>query len=133
MHSKVLGYMLLLAALSFFSGQIHANEATASEGQQLFTANCAKCHGREGKGFLRLYPPLTQSRHLIEDVEQLPCIIRYGQKGEIVVNGVTFNGIMPGNERLSDADIDAIITFMQLTWAGGTTPLDVSTWLDECN
>ena len=133
MHSKVLCFILLLSALNFFPEQIHANEAAASDGQQLFTANCAKCHGREGKGFLRLYPPLTQSRHLKEDIDQLPCIMRYGLKGEIVVNGVTFNQIMPGNERLSDADIDAIITFMQLTWVGETTPLEVGKWLDECN
>ncbi len=133
MHSKLVSVILLLSTLCFHQLPALGGETTVNEGQQLFTANCAKCHGREGKGFLQLYPPLTHSRHLKEDVEQLPCIMRYGLKGEIDVNGVIFNQIMPGNERLSDADMKAIITFMQLTWAGETTTLEVSKWLDECN
>ena len=102
-------------------------------GEQLYTANCAKCHGREGEGFLRLYPPIDDSRYLKENVSKLPCIIRNGLKGEITIEDITFNQIMPAIQTLKPTQMSHIITFMQEKWNHPVTELTVSKWLEECS
>lgn len=107
--------------------------AEPDKGSQLYLGNCAKCHGREGEGFLKLYPPIRNSRFLNEDVFKLPCIIRYGLKGEIVVEGHTFNQIMPAIQQLSSEQINDTMRFMQNQWNHPVTELTVNKWLEECN
>jgi mono/diheme cytochrome c family protein len=107
--------------------------AAALNGEQLYTANCAKCHGREGEGFLRLYPPIHDSKYLRQNVSKLPCIIRNGLKGEITIEEITFNQIMPAIQTLKPTQMSHIITFMQQKWNHPVTELTVSKWLEECN
>ena len=103
-------FFSIVTFLAFFSS-VQGKSGQVTEGQELFKAHCAKCHGQEGEGFLRLYPPLQNSRFLRTDVARLPCIMRNGLKGEIKVGDVTFNQIMPGNERLSaeHEDLDVLL------------------------
>lgn len=103
-----------------------------SRGKQLFTGHCAKCHGRSGEGFRKLYPPLQNSRFLQVDAEQLPCIIRYGMKGETTVDGVVFNQTMPGNPRLTPEEIGLITGYMQQAWKKPITVLPVEELLENC-
>src|SRR5687768_14899730 len=67
-----------------------------SEGQQLYVQQCANCHMDDGSGLRGLIPPLAGSDYLVRHREQLACLIRHGQQGEIVVNGVHYNRPMPG-------------------------------------
>lgn len=107
--------------------------AAPVNGEQLYTANCAKCHGREGEGFLRLYPPIHDSRYLKENVSKLPCIIRNGLKGEITIGETTFNQIMPAIQTLKPTQMSHIITFMQQKWNHPVTGNPVRKWLEKCD
>jgi len=122
----------IVTFLAFFSS-VQGKSGQVSEGQELFKTHCAKCHGQEGEGFLRLYPPLQNSRFLGTDVARLPCIMRNGLKGEIKVGDVTFNQIMPGNERLSAENMKQLIIFMQNAWKHPRTQLSVQDWLTNCS
>ncbi|BHH84217.1 c-type cytochrome [Desulforhopalus sp. 52FAK] len=102
------------------------------QGANLYLANCAKCHGREGEGFLKLYPPIRNSHYLKENVSKLPCIIRYGLKGEIVVEGVTFNQIMPAIQQLKAEEIDQIIVFLQEKGQFPVTQVNAKKLLEDC-
>lgn len=104
-----------------------------ANGEQLYTANCAKCHGEKGEGFLKLYPPISDSRFLKEDIAGLPCIIRYGLKGKITVGTTTYDQIMPPIQWLSPEQISHTITFMQDKWNHPQTELAVDKWLESCN
>lgn len=123
----VVSIFILLSISSVYSF------AEQSSGEQLYTANCAKCHGREGEGFLRLYPPIHDSRYLKEEVSNLPCIIRNGLRGEITVGDTTFNQVMPAIDRLSPEQMSQIITFLQQKWSHPVTELNVNKWLEECS
>ena len=123
----LIGAALLIMLIS------HPAAADEAKGEQLYTANCAECHGREGEGFLKLNPPIHDSRFLKEDVEKLPCIIHYGLKGEITVGTTTFNQIMPAIRTLSPEQIGHIITYMQKKWDHSQTELTVSKWLENCS
>lgn len=105
----------------------------AEKGEQLYLANCGKCHGREGKGFLQLYPPLEKSHFFTDDIKQLPCIIRYGLKGELEINGKRFNGIMPPNKRISPEEMTTLISHLQKRWGNGATDLNIPLWLEQCS
>lgn len=132
-NNNVKVFISLFLSFLLLSFPLLAPAKDTDIGAQLYRGNCAKCHGHEGEGFLKLYPPIHNSRFLKEDVSQLPCIIRYGLKGEIVVDGVTFNQIMPATQQLKPEQIENIIRFMQDKWNHPSTPPDVKGWLEDCS
>lgn len=132
--SKRLASLLnVLIFLSFSMLPALALGSDNTQGANLYLANCAKCHGREGEGFLKLYPPIRNSHHLKENVSKLPCIIRYGLKGEIVVEGVTFNQIMPAIQQLKAEEIDQIIVFLQQHWQLPITEFSTENMFENCD
>ena len=104
------------------------------EGAKLYTAYCANCHQQDGKGLASLYPPLDGSDYLLENLPRAACIIKHGQMKEIVVNGQTYNQMMPGNA-ITNLEIAEVLTFITNAWgneAGLTSVKDVDKWLNEC-
>ena len=83
-----------------------------SEGKRLYNLHCANCHQVDGAGLARLYPPLKQSDYLISNRKESICGMRYGQKGEIIVNGISFDQEMPGVITLTDLEIAEIATYV---------------------
>jgi mono/diheme cytochrome c family protein len=81
-------------------------------GKELYNENCANCHGAEGNGLQKLYPPLKNSDYLIENQKDLACLIRFGSNKPMIVNGITYNDTMPGKPLLSDIDIHNIINYI---------------------
>jgi hypothetical protein len=63
------------------------------------------------------------------------CLIRNGKKGELIVNGKTFNQPMPGIPTLTDLEIAEIATYIYNTWNhqhGIVEVTEVSQLLDSC-
>ena len=64
---------------------------------------CMTCHGAEGKGTPGAFPPLG--------------IVINGMQGELVVDGVTYNGVMtPQGAMLNDVQIAAVISYERHSW-----------------
>lgn len=87
------------------------------EGKRLYGLHCANCHQLDGKGLARLYPPLKDSDYLIPNKADVICGIRYGQKGEIIVNGIMFSQEMPGIPNITDLEIAEIATYVYTEFA----------------
>lgn len=87
------------------------------EGRSIYEKNCSNCHQTDGSGLRDLYPPLAKT-DLWKRVsqQQLVCIIKQGQKGDIKVNGKPYAGYMPANAKLEAIDIAELVTFMQDQW-----------------
>ena len=83
-----------------------------NRGRTLYQVHCGNCHGTEGLGLAKLVPPLKNPNYLIENLNDLPCIIKNGASGETIVNGVIFNHPMPGNPNIKNLEIAEIITFL---------------------
>ncbi|WP_395625469.1 c-type cytochrome [Daejeonella sp.] len=81
-------------------------------GKSIYEKNCQSCHGADGKGLGTLYPPLTDTTYLRLNRSQLACLIKNGQQGEITINNISYDGIMPGNETLADIDIAQVIVYI---------------------
>lgn len=104
------------------------------EGAKVYATYCANCHQQDGKGLASLYPPLAGADYLLENLPRAACIIKNGQSKEIVVNGETYNQMMPGNP-ITNLEIAEVLTYIGNAWgndAGLVGVKDVDKWLEEC-
>lgn len=81
-------------------------------GKQIYEQHCQNCHGIDGKGLAKLYPPLTDSIFIKKQKSKLACIIKYGMEDSISINGIEFSTKMPAESHLPDIDIAAVITYV---------------------
>lgn len=102
----------LIAVFLFFTMLTSCIPEGRDYGKELYEDKCANCHGIEGNGLQQLYPPLRGSDYLRENQEKLACIIRFGNEGGTIVNGVTFENKMEGQALLSEVDIHNIINYI---------------------
>ncbi len=115
--------LVVAAALAPFAG-VGAEAATGPgddvlrAGADVFSSVCSSCHQPGGVGLSDKFPPLLDNPN-VADAAYVEDVIRNGRQGEIVVNGTTFDGVMPAQASLSDADIAAVIAYVQ---SGFTSP-----------
>ncbi|MEJ7693248.1 cytochrome c [Daejeonella sp.] len=81
-------------------------------GKGLYEKNCQNCHGAEGEGLGRLYPPLTDTVSLSKNKSILACIIKNGLSEKADAHDVSYETEMPGNASLPDIDIAQIIVYV---------------------
>jgi mono/diheme cytochrome c family protein len=106
------------------------------QGEQLYATHCSNCHQKNGSGLGLLYPPLNKSDYMDQNFESVVCLIRYGIKGEVVVNGKKFNKEMPGIASLSDLEIAEITTYIYNSWEHHRDSIliqDVTRILNNCS
>ena len=106
-----------------------------ASGKKLYEDNCANCHQSDGSGLRRLYPPLKNSDYFKNDRQKILCVIRYGMKGEIRVNGIPFNQEMPLNDQLVNLDLAEISTYVISTFGNVAeliTPDDIGNLGRDC-
>lgn len=113
-------YGIIILAVGVLGGILYLNRFSSvsnnERGRELYIQNCGNCHGEKGEGLRKLIPPLANSDYTKEYFNQIPCIIRYGIKGEISVNGQTFNQPMEGIPKLEADEIKSIMDYMQREW-----------------
>jgi cytochrome c551 len=98
----------------------------AIEGKILYENYCANCHQKDGTGLGKLIPPLFESDYMLEDIGRTARIIKYGQNGEIIVNGQTYNQAMPANPRLTNLEIAQIMTYLYNIWGSKQGVIDAN-------
>jgi cytochrome c551 len=145
----ILGSIFVFAACSS-STSSSENEATSETessedavkkkqylvaGETLFLQYCSNCHQQDGAGLADLYPPLLESDYMENNFEEVICIIKNGKQGEIVVNGKTYNQLMPPLNMLTDLEIAEIATYIFNNFGHerGLVPVkEVSRLLQNC-
>ena len=86
--------------------------AQESDGAAVFQANCSTCHGPQGAGQAGIFPPLAGNANVL-DPAYVRTVVLNGRQGEIVVNGVTYNGVMPAvGANLPPDQVDAVIAYV---------------------
>lgn len=94
------------------SAQEEPDAGQLTQGQNLYMDNCSGCHQPGGGGLPGQIPPLLGNPH-IDDTAYVTGVIGNGRTGELVVNGETYNGVMPQFATLDETQIAAIIAFIQ--------------------
>lgn len=90
-------------------------------GAQVYAADgvgrCAVCHGDAGEGIRGAMPPLVGDRPWMNDCFRQGSIVLFGMTGTIVVDGLTYDGVMPPQgDQLGDLDVAAVSTFVNRSW-----------------
>lgn len=123
--------MLLLAVYLGFSA---CDYKPRNQGRAVYKKHCENCHlGGEGLG--ALIPPVANSDYVLEHKDALACIIRNGMSGVMEVNGVEFEGEMPGNLKLSEVEITNLIHYILVDLNGQENPFShaqVKEMLSSC-
>jgi mono/diheme cytochrome c family protein len=83
---------------------IPTTEESIALGSQLFAANCSRCHGPEGQGTPRA--PSLNVKSFLTDTSDLAI-------QQIVTLGVPGTAMPSWGDRMSDADIQAIVGFIR--------------------
>lgn len=91
------------------------------DGAQVYQQVCSSCHQPGGVGLRGQFPPLLDNPH-VADAAYVEDVIRNGRQGEIVVDGVTYNGLMPAMSTLDDGQIVAVIAYLQSGFAAPAGP-----------
>lgn len=98
-----------------------AASAETEDGERIYRSSCSSCHQAEGQGATGAFPPLVDNLPRIHAVEggrdYLIRAVLFGVKGEIAVDGATFNGIMPAWEKkLTDDEVAAVLNHESTAW-----------------
>src|SRR5690606_2078956 len=70
------------------------------------------CHQRDGLGNDR-FPPLNDPEWIEKDKTKLINVVLNGLRGEVIVNGKSYNNSMPRMDMLKDDEISEILTFVR--------------------
>ncbi|WP_339715429.1 copper-containing nitrite reductase [Cyclobacterium amurskyense] len=84
-------------------------------GKNLYMQACFACHQPNGEGIPNAFPPLAKSDYLNADVDRSIGILLHGLSGEVVVNGKSYNSIMPA-QQMNDSEIANVLTFIYNSW-----------------
>nr|WP_314895847.1 cytochrome c [uncultured Flavobacterium sp.] len=91
-------------------------------GKEIYADFCIQCHGANGKGDAKNFPPLDGSDWLTKKRTQSIHAVKFGQSGEIIVNKVTFNNSMPPMG-LSDKEVADVMNYIMTSWGNKQTKL----------
>lgn len=97
-------------------------------GRRIYSQSCMACHMTNGEGLANVFPPLAAADYLNADPNRAIRTVLHGLTGEVTVNGVTYNNIMPA-QMLSDEQVANVLTFVYQSWgnkAQEITPAMVS-------
>jgi nitrite reductase (NO-forming) len=121
---------LLLSGCMFLNFQQKPKfdlKASITRGKGVYEAQCITCHMEAGDGMEGAFPPLAKSDYLLADKKRSIQQILHGVSGEIKVNGVTYNGEMPGVD-LTDEEVSDVLNYVRNSWGNkgpAVTPEEV--------
>ena len=90
--------------------------AQVKAGESVYQTVCLACHQADGKGLPGAFPPLAGSDYLLGDKDRAVGVVVRGLEGEVVVNGVKYNSVMPAMTQLSDQEIADALTYAMNSW-----------------
>jgi mono/diheme cytochrome c family protein len=103
----------------------------AADGKQLFTAQCAACHQASGTGLPGVFPPLDGSEWVTGDPRILANVLLHGVTGEMTVAGQVFKGAMPSFQKLGDAELAAVASYVRSEWTNKAQPVGADLFAAE--
>lgn len=99
--------------------------AAGPDGKSVYASYCVACHQANGAGVPGAFPPIVDSEWVAGSEKILASVVLDGLSGPISVNGVDYNGAMPGwGATLSDEEVAAVLTYVRAEWGDGAAAVD---------
>lgn len=107
--------LVLISSSTLIYSQQNTLQNSIKRGEEIFTDFCINCHMANGEGVENTFPPLAKSDYLKNNQEASIRGIKYGQKGEITVNGIKYNGYM-APMGLDNKEIADVMNYINNSW-----------------
>jgi mono/diheme cytochrome c family protein len=114
MKTFLIVFSLLLSGFTFAILDL-GKEESIRRGEEIYIFHCQKCHMSDGKGGENLYPPLSGSDYLFNNLNQSIKIVMMGSDKGIVVNGKTHDMDMEATY-LSNKEIADVMNYILNSW-----------------
>lgn len=126
LYSTLLLFALSLTACNSQDKKLTLELSKSIEkGALVYQDFCVNCHMTSGEGVPKAFPPLANSDYLKNKREASLRAIKYGQKGEIVVNGVTYKGAM-SPLGLNNEEVANVMNYISNSWGNKNDTLTTS-------
>ena len=130
MKSGLLTY-LCFCPIAFLNLQVQKSKSESiKNGAELYRDFCYRCHGFNGEGQSDLIPPLKSSDYLLNNIDLSIAGLKYGLKGEIIVNGKSYNSYM-AYQGLENDEIADIMNYILNEWGNNSEEFITSTRVDK--
>ena len=115
-----IAYLVAVIGLNLYLFQ-DSNELKESmaRGKEIYADFCVTCHLENGEGVPHTFPPLAQSDYLRKNRMESIKGVKYGQQGELVVNGITYNNTM-APLGLDDEEIADVMNYVMNSWGNSS-------------
>ena len=115
MKSFISGYLICIAILALNLPQDKELAESMARGKTIYADFCVTCHLEQGEGVPQTFPPLAQSDYLAKYREASIRGVKYGQRGQITVNGEIYdNTMMPMG--LDEQEIADVMNYVMNSW-----------------
>jgi nitrite reductase (NO-forming)/hydroxylamine reductase len=125
----------LILSAEAWAQQVHQAEvagagalaAQVEDGRKVYETVCQACHQADGKGLPGAFPPLAGSDYLLGNPDRAARVVVNGLQGEVEVNGIKYNSVMPAMTQLSDKEIADALTYAMNSWGNKGGAVSVTT------
>ena len=130
MKSALLTY-LCFCLIVFSNLRVQKSKSESiKNGAELYRDFCYRCHGFNGEGQPDLIPPLKSSDYLLNNIDLSIAGLKYGLKGEIIVNGKSYNSYM-AYQGLENDEIADIMNYILNEWGNNSEEFITSVRVDK--
>ncbi len=127
---SILAFLITIFSCSSNTGKPDTSSVKFTQyvvrGEELYQKHCSNCHQKNGSGLGLVYPPLNTSDYMDKNFEKVLCLMKYGLKEEIMVNGKNFVQPMPGVVTLTDLEVAELATYIYNSWDHSRGIVDVT-------
>lgn len=86
-----------------------------TRGNEIYNDFCVQCHLDNGEGVAGIFPPLSNSDYLLNNIRESIYGLKYGMEGPITVNGELYDGIMV-SQGLDNEEIADVMNYILNSW-----------------
>jgi mono/diheme cytochrome c family protein len=115
MRLLIVGYLLIVGGATASLYQEKTKEESILAGEEIYQDFCLQCHLTTGAGVSGVFPPLKDSDYLMNNIDKSIAGIKFGLKGEIVVNDEIYDGVM-AKQGLDDEEIADVMNYILNQW-----------------
>ena len=115
MRLLIVGYLLIVGGTTASLYQEKTKEESIVAGEEIYQDFCLQCHLTTGLGVSGVFPPLKNSDYLMNNIDKSIAGIKFGLKGEIVVNDEIYDGVM-AKQGLDNEEIADVMNYILNQW-----------------
>lgn len=119
MRKPTLTFLALLFGMAHVIGQNPELQSSIQRGSEIYADFCVTCHLPNGEGVPFAFPPLAKSDYLLKNRTASIKGVKYGNEGEMIVNGITYNSAM-APMGLDDEEIADVMNFILNSWGNSS-------------